>query len=194
MRMTVPWTGSPGRLKSIYSINLEILAKLEIFCLTLCKTWYKHWKISNSMPFAGKPADLRTGSRTVHGATIAPEWPTRHWIDPNIRESSSDFVHPSGPIGPARRPLRNRHDPSNRTPLVAKTCSQVQRGAISAAAAGRDVSPRLGGHVRFRSNLEQSSVRGSTRCRFSRIYVPLGWSPASRGRQRRAAADCFIEA
>ncbi len=100
MRMAVPWTGSPGSLKSIYSINLMNLAKLEIFCLTLCRTWYNIGRFPNSMPHGGKPADLRTGSRTVHGATIAPKWPTRHWIDPNIRVSSSDFVHPSGPIGP----------------------------------------------------------------------------------------------
>ncbi len=34
---SAPFAGSPGRLKPIYGINLKILAKLGIFCLTLCR-------------------------------------------------------------------------------------------------------------------------------------------------------------
>ena len=82
----------------------------------------------------------------------------RESIRTSARHRRLSCSRPGRPVR-ADGPLRNRHDPPNRMPWVAKTCSEVQRSAISAGAAGPDASPPLGGNAHFRSLFERLAVR-----------------------------------
>ena len=156
-------TGSPGHLKSIYSINLKILAKLEIFCLTLCKTWCSIGESPIPRPSRASRPTSAPGRepRTVHRS---------HQYGPFVREpirtsgasSSLYFVHVSGPTCPGSslrgtivttRPIGGRWS--------RKVAAEVQRGAISACAAGADASLRLGGRISAANSCGQPATHPS---------------------------------
>ena len=62
-------------VSSLFIASSYIILQNWRFFLDSLQDAVYYWRMSNSMPFAGKPADPCTGSRTAHGASVAPEWP-----------------------------------------------------------------------------------------------------------------------
>ena len=130
----------------MFGINKLMLRVLPALCIL---EWRVHIFFDGSRPTSAPGREPCMVHRSHRNGPLA-----REPIQPSARNHRIPCTRPGRSVR-TRGPLRNRHDPPCRTPMVAKSCHQVQRSAISAGAAGRDASPRLGRNVHVHSNFER---------------------------------------